>query len=148
MASSTQVSGLSGLSGKSGKCSNFGNCSIADARTTVETPTGMDFVCTECGKTLLLTESGGRSGNSKALVVGLLLLVLLMAAGGIAWSLFSAKKNPEIVVLPAVKAAPPPVAETPRNLPQTEAPASPPARPLSGTCSDADEKVGLCRTGR
>ena len=147
MASSTHVSGLSGLSGKSGKCSNFGNCSIADARTPVDVPSGMDFVCTECGKTLLLTDSGGKSGNSKALVVGLLLLVLLLAAGGIAWSLFSGKKNPEVVTAPAVpaaKVAPPPVAETPRSQPQVEAP----ARPLSGTCSAADEKVGLCRTGR
>ena len=144
MASSTQVSGLSGLSGKSGKCSNFGNCSIADARTTVETLSGMDFVCTECGKTLLLTDSGGKSGNSRALVVGLLLLVLLLAAGGIAWSLFSGKKNPAVATAPAAAVAPPPVVETPRSLPQVEAP----ARPLSGTCSAADEKVGLCRTGR
>jgi phosphate transport system substrate-binding protein len=126
---------MASFTGKSGKCSNFGNCSLADARTTVEVPNGQDFVCTECGKPLLLMDAGPQAGgNSKALVVGALLLVLLLAAGGIGWSLMSGKKAPE---------SPPPVAvEQPQTLPKTEPAAQP---PVSGNCSEADERVGLCR---
>ena len=79
------------VGGRSGKCSNFGNCSLADARKTVEVPAGLDFVCTECGKSLLLTDSGTAGGSSKVLVIGALLIALL-AASGIAWSLFAGKK--------------------------------------------------------
>jgi len=125
------------LSGKSGKCSNFGNCSLADARTTVEVPSGLDFVCTECGKPLLLTDTGPTGGNSKALAVGLLLLVLLLAGGGIAWSLLAGKKTPVPV--------PPVAVEQPKNSPQVEPPAQP---PVTGNCSVADERAGLCRIAR
>ena len=73
---------MASFTGKAGKCSNFGNCSLADARTTIEVPNGQDFVCTECGKPLLLMDAGPQGGgNSKALAVGALLLVLLLAAG-------------------------------------------------------------------
>ena len=124
---------MASLTGKSGKCSNFGNCSLADARTTIEVPNGQDFVCTECGKPLLLTDPGPQGGgNSKALAVGALLLVLLLAAGGIAWSLLSGKKTP----------APPVAVEQPKNPPQAEPAAQP---PVTGNCSEADERVGLCR---
>ena len=126
---------MESFTGKSGKCSNFGNCSLADARTTVEVPNGQDFVCTECGKPLLLMDAGPQAGgNSKALAVGALLLVLLLAAGGIGWSLMSGKKAPEL---------PPPVAiEQPQAPPKAEPAAQP---PITGNCSDADERVGLCR---
>ena len=126
---------MASLTGKSGKCSNFGNCSLADARTTVEVPNGQDFVCTECGKPLLLMDAGPQSGgSSKALAVGALLLVLLLAAGGIGWSLMSGKKAPEL---------PPPVAiEQPQTAPNAEPAAQP---PVTGNCSEADERVGLCR---
>ena len=134
------------LSAKSGKCSNFGNCSLADARTPVEVPTGQDFVCTECDKPLLLMDAGPQGGgNSKALAVGLVLLVLLLAAGGIAWSLLAGKKSPEPAP-PAVVVTPPPVpAELPKNPPQAEPSAKP---PVTGNCSEADERAGLCRIAR
>ena len=135
---------MASISGQSGKCSNFGNCSIADARTTVEVPGGLDFVCNECGKPLLLTDSGTKGGNPKALAVGVLLLVLVLAGGGIAWSLLGGKKSPDPVA-PAVAVTPPVVAEKPKNNPPAELPSS---RPASGTCSDADERVGLCRAAR
>lgn len=133
------------LSVKSGKCSNFGNCSLADARTSVEVPTGQDFVCTECGKPLLLMDAGPQSGgNSKALAMGLVLLVLVLAAGGIAWSLLAGKKSPEPAA-PAVVVTPPVPAELPKNPPQAELPAKP---PITGNCSEADERAGLCRIAR
>jgi phosphate transport system substrate-binding protein len=126
---------MTSLTGKSGKCSNFGNCSLADARTTIDVPNGLDFVCTECGKPLLLMDAGPQGGgNSKALAVGVLLLVLLLAAGGIGWSLMPGKKAPD----PA-----PPVAV---EQPQAPSKAEPAAQaPVSGNCSQADERVGLCR---
>ena len=128
---------MASFTGKSGKCSNFGNCSLADARTTVEVPNGHDFVCTECGKPLLLMDAGPQAGgNSKALAVGALLLVLLLAAGGIAWSLMSGKKAP------ASEPAPPVAIEQPQTPPKAEPAAQP---PVTGNCSEADERVGLCR---
>ena len=126
---------MASFTGKSGKCSNFGNCSLADARSTVEVPNGQDFVCTECGKPLLLMDAGPQAGsNSKALAVGALLLVLLLAAGGIGWSLM--KKAPE------TEPAPPVAVEQPQAPPKAEPAAQP---PVSGNCSEADERVGLCR---
>lgn len=135
------------VSGKSGKCSNFGNCSLADARVTIEVPTGLDFVCNECGKPLLQTDGGGaQAGGSKALLIGLGLGALLLAGGGAAWLL--GKKPPEPQP-PAVVAAPPaaPPVTAPVTVPAvTPAPEKTPAVPLTGTCSEADERAGLCRT--
>ena len=131
---------MASFTGKAGKCSNFGNCSLADARTTIEVPNGQDFVCTECTKPLLLMDAGPQGGgNSKALTVGALLLVLLLAASGIAWSLMSGKKTPE--------PAPPVTIEQPQAAPVPQAPKAEPAAqpPVSGNCSVSDESVGLCR---
>ena len=134
---------VAGLAVKSGKCSNFGNCSLADARKTVEVPAGLDFVCTECGKSLLLTDSGTAGGSSKVLVMGALLIALL-AASGIAWSLFAGKKTATVPDAPVPQVVvPSPVAQ-----PQIKLEAKPddtPQPPLSGNCSDADAKAGLCR---
>lgn len=133
---------IEATSAKSGKCSNFGNCSIADARTTVVVPSGLDFVCNECGKPLLLMDAGTKGGNSKALALGIVLLVLLLAGGGIAWSLLADKKSPE----PAPSAAliTPPVAAETSKMPTAEQPAP----PITGNCSEADERAGLCRLAR
>lgn len=132
-------------SGKSGKCSNFGNCALADARTAIEVPTGLDFVCNECGKPLLQTDGGGApAGGSKALLIGLGLGALLLAGGGAAWLL--GKKTPEPQPS-AVLAAPPAAPSVPVPAPAvTPAPEKNPAAPLTGTCSEADERAGLCRT--
>ncbi|TAG36261.1 MAG: hypothetical protein EAZ34_01360 [Polaromonas sp.] len=131
---------VGGLAVKSGKCSNFGNCSLADARKTVEVPAGLDFVCTECGKSLLLTDAGAAGGNAKALVVGGLLLVVLLAATGVAWSLFAGKKTAAApnAPVPAVTASPPAAG----SVAKPEDALQP---PLSGNCSDADAQAGLCR---
>ncbi len=137
---------MASFTGKAGKCSNFGNCSLADARTTIEVPNGQDFVCTECTKPLLLMDDTPQGGaNSKALAVGMLLLVLLLAAGGIAWSLMSGKKAPEPAPPVAIEQPQaPPAIQTPQvpQAPKAEPAAQP---PVSGNCSASDERVGLCR---
>lgn len=141
------------LSGKSGKCSNFGNCSLADARTPIEVPSGLDFVCSECGKPLLLTDTGGAAaGNSKALAVGALLLVLVLAAGGLGWSLLAGKKAPEPAPTqaPAAVVAPSAAESAAAAVAAAKAAtkAQVPAPPVSGHCSEADERAGLCRLAR
>ena len=125
--------------GKSGKCSNFGNCSLADARATIDVPSGLDFVCHECGKPLLMADGGGRAGSSKTLVITLVLLSLLVAGGAFAWFTKSKGSDDSGITV----AAPPPVAQ-----PENSAPVKQPSGPLTGTCSEADEKAGLCRVNR
>lgn len=125
--------------GRSGKCSNFGNCSLADARKNIEVPAGLDFVCPECSKPLLLSETGAAGGNSKVWVVGVLLF-LLMAAGGVTWALFFREK-------PAAPApnVPEVQATTPLPTPSPPAPAGDTPQPsISGDCSDADAAAKLC----
>ena len=120
------------VTGKSGKCSNFGNCSLADARSTIDAPNGQDFVCTECGKPLLLMDTHPQAGgNAKKLAAGVL---LLLAAGGIGWSLMKKAPAPELA---------PPAAVVQPDAPPKAKPAA--LSPGSGNCSEADERVGLCR---
>jgi ssDNA-binding Zn-finger/Zn-ribbon topoisomerase 1 len=121
------------LNGKAGKCSNFGNCSIADARKTVEVPTGMDFVCEECRKPLLLIEAEGKAGISKSIFI-ILLLIVLLVGGGAAWFFLQGNKAPVEAPIIAPKIVAPPI-ETP-------------AAPLTGHCSAADAKAGLCKSVR
>jgi phosphate transport system substrate-binding protein len=89
---------MASVSGKSGKCSNFGNCSIADSRSPVDVPTGLDFVCHECGKPLLLrgTEGGGSRSNAGLIVAAL--VVLLLGAAGVSWFLLAGKDKTEVAV--------------------------------------------------
>lgn len=122
---------MASITGKSGKCSNFGNCSIADTRKLVEVPVGIDFVCSECQKPLLLNNEGASSGSSKAPIIGVFLVTLLLGGGG-AWYFFSGDKKPE-------KSIPEPAVVI--QEPQTKAiPKS-----ASGDCSAADKRDGLCR---
>lgn len=130
---------MASMKSKSGKCSNFGNCATADARATVEVPGGLDFVCNECGKPLLLSDTGLQSGGSKTLLVGGLLLAMLLVGGGAAWFLLADTAAP--MPPPAMPAPAPPAPPAPPT-PQTEAP----TRPAHGHCSPADERAGLCRT--
>lgn len=139
-------------SGKSGKCSNFGNCSLADARVTIDVPTGLDFVCNECGKPLLQTDGGGaQAGGSKAMLIGLGLAVLLVGGGG-AW--FFGKKASDVGVVPPVSipvrtTIVEPTAAEAAAAAVAEAKAAAKAReqvPVNPFCSQADERAGLCRT--
>lgn len=126
---------------RSGVCSNFGNCSLADSRATVEVTAGKDFVCTECGRPLLLKGGEGKGrGGSTGLILGAIVLVLVLV-GWIVWSM--------IQKMTAAPEAPPPASvvvpapEPPAQPPAAERPAPPAERP-SGDCSSADESAGLC----
>lgn len=133
---------------KSGKCSNFGNCSLADARTTVQVPTGMEFVCTECGKPLLMTDGGDAGGGSqsKTMLLAAGVLVAMLAAGAGAWVLLRGDPTPPAPPPVEVSAPPAPApASAPVTAP-TAAPAPAPAPlPATGHCSDADAQAGLCQ---
>lgn len=121
-----------------GKCSNFGNCSLADARRPVEVRQGADFVCTECGKPLLPVDGGEAAGGRATRGVGVVVAALAIA-GGAAWFLLRDK--------PAAPAPlPPPVVVAPAAPPVVPRPAEPAPRavPQTGDCSEADQRAGLC----
>jgi phosphate transport system substrate-binding protein len=80
------------LSTKTGKCSNFGNCSLADSRSPVEVPGGQDFVCTECGKSLVLSAGGDDKGPGARRMV-LLIGGALLVGGGVLWSMLGGNKG-------------------------------------------------------
>lgn len=66
-----------------GKCINIGNCSLADKREIIITKPGTDFVCPECGKSLLAAPSAvTSSGGSRLPVIigGMIALLALIAA--------------------------------------------------------------------
>lgn len=73
------------MAGRWGKCTNFGNCSIADSKTLVQEQTGKGFVCTECNRPLVSVKgesSGGGNAKTLGLIVGVVLLLSLLGAGG------------------------------------------------------------------
>lgn len=96
--------------GKSGKCSNFGNCNLADTRQTIVVPLGLDFVCSECGKTLIgsgASHEGSSSTRKNGIIVGVL-MALVMALAWVAWSSFKSDSS----LADAPPASAPPVAST------------------------------------
>jgi len=126
-----------------GKCSNFGNCTLADARKTIEVSSGNDFVCSECGKPLLPIDgngkpAGGRAGMIVAAVAGALVLA------GAAWFFTRERAAPP----PPPPPPPAPAVVAPPALPSPPAVTAPSTVPVTGDCSTADERAGLCRRPR
>lgn len=71
---------------RTGKCINIGNCSLADKREVIVTKPGTDFVCPECGKSLLaapVAAAGGGGTNRLPLIIGGVVLLLLLIAAGL-----------------------------------------------------------------
>jgi hypothetical protein len=66
---------------RKGKCTNFGNCTTADAQEIVTVPAGKDLICPTCGKGL--TEVGAPvQKSSMPLVLGIVAVVLVAAGAG------------------------------------------------------------------
>lgn len=122
---------------KAGNCSNFGNCSLADSHTTIQVPAGRDFICTECGKSLLVLGGvsgvGGQPKKQLFAVVGLVSVLLAAVAG--AWLLLGGMEEP---------VAPPASTVAPEPAPVLAAP-TPLVPAATGNCSDADARSGLCQ---
>lgn len=66
---------------RKGKCVNIGNCSLADKREVIVAKPGTDFVCHECGKSLIAelinTEPGRQRRGPLLFVAGLVAVALL-----------------------------------------------------------------------
>src|SRR5262245_7748377 len=95
-----------------GKCTNIGNCDKADRKDLITVADGLDLVCPDCGKPLMVTGSGGGgSGVGKiiAAVVGILVLL--------AWFLW-----------PHTKQATQPSQSTAPTAPSTLVPPPPPSQ--------------------
>ena len=121
---------MASITGRSGKCSNFGNCSIADTRVQVEVPTGLDLVCSECGKPLLTLGNSPEGNRSKLPLIMAVLAVAVALIGGAAWKLVKGDS------------------ESPKNSPSaTTQPTTGGSgtKPANGNCSANDERVGLCK---
>lgn len=102
-----------------GKCTNIGNCDKADRKELITVADGLDLVCPDCGKPLMVTGSGGGGGGSNigkiaAAAVGVLALVV--------WFLWpTAEKTtlpqpPQPPVKPITTSPPPPPPSQVRNI--------------------------------
>ena len=68
---------------RSGKCVNIGNCSLADKREAIVAKAGQDFVCPECGKSLIaLTATPASRSSRRNLILGIGVVALLGLVGG------------------------------------------------------------------
>ena len=94
---------------RTGKCINIGNCSLADKREIIVTKPGTDFVCPECGKSLLAAPSAvtsGGGGSRLPLIIGSIVALLLLVAGALYFG-FGGKKSSDTSA--SVGSAPVPV---------------------------------------
>jgi hypothetical protein len=142
------------MNSRLGKCVNFGNCSIADARATVEVAKGSDFVCTGCGKPLLPIDSGEAVGGWKTRGVGVLIAVLAVVGAAAVGALIAALAVPEVAAWfqrlrpgavasrVAVDPPPPVTVAVPQDKPKR------PDVPVTGDCSEADQQAGICMRPR
>ncbi len=113
---------------KNGICVNVGNCDNANQKKVLEIGIGQDFVCPQCGKSLIIyTPPKGKSLALLAAVGVLVLLVLLV----VAWRMSSGDKE-------AAPAAAPPAAAQPTPAPPAAVPPPAPATPPAATPAAPD----------
>jgi phosphate transport system substrate-binding protein len=72
---------------RTGKCINFGLCTIADSKTSVEIPETADFVCPECEKGLSPADSSKKPGRKIPPLA--IVAVVLVAIAGVVYYLSS-----------------------------------------------------------
>ncbi len=72
---------------RKGSCINFGNCSKADLKETIEIGVTEDFLCPECDSELTEVAGKSKGGKKKPLIIGGAVLALLLAGGGLIFAL-------------------------------------------------------------
>ena len=127
---------------RSGKCVNVGNCGLADKRQPLIVKAGQDFVCPECGKSLVAATSvasGNSSRRQAMLTVGGVALLLALAGGGFAVrSCSNAASAVKTTPVEPVRASPAP------SVPATAIDAA--SGVQGGDCSESHQRVGVCST--
>ena len=128
---------------RQGKCVNIGNCSLADKREPIVAKAGQDFVCPECGKSLIAAMPAAATGAPKrnALVIVAIVVLLMLLGGGLLLRGGSRTESARQAepVKPGIPAATP-------SVPAAAAPAVPPTE--GGDCSATHGQVGLCARTR
>lgn len=130
---------------RKGSCINFGNCSKADLKETIELGITEDFVCPECDSELTEIVGKAKGGKKKMpLIIGGVVLVLALAGGGLIYAL-SGDDTDEFEdfepaattgqVQPVEEIQPAPVAEEPVAAPEETKPVSQPV-PVSNSSLD------------
>ncbi|HNF67181.1 MAG TPA: hypothetical protein PK144_15495, partial [Plasticicumulans sp.] len=77
---------------RTGLCVNVGNCPSANARKVVPVAPGQDFVCPDCGKSLVVYQPAKK--GAQALIIAAAAGVVL-ALGGVGWWLYRADAEHE-----------------------------------------------------
>ena len=134
------------VDGRQGKCVNIGNCSLADKREPVVAKAGQDFVCPECGKSLIAAMPAATAASPKRTavwVIAIVVLLLLVGAGLLLRGRAPAESAQQTeTVKPGVPAALPAVP----SVPAAAAPAVPATE--GGDCSATHGQAGLCAKSR
>lgn len=123
-----------------GKCVNIGNCSLADKREPLVAKAGQDFICPECGKSLIAATAavpGNPSRRREMFTVGGVALLLALAGGGFAMrSCSNAASVVKTDPVEPVRASPAP------SVPPKAVDATPAVQ--SGDCSESHQRIGVC----
>lgn len=131
---------------KNGICVNIGNCDNANQKKVLEIGTGQDFVCPQCGKSLIIYSPPKGKSAAMMAVIGLVALLIVLVIG---WRMFAGDKEPASLPAPpptAAPATPPaPVAATPPAASTPTVPASSGQRlPPCGANDDERRRLKLC----
>ncbi|MBL8398587.1 MAG: hypothetical protein JNL84_10680 [Candidatus Accumulibacter sp.] len=130
---------------KNGICVNIGNCDNANQKKVLEIGTGQDFVCPQCGKSLIIYSPPKGKSAAMMAVIGLVALLIVLVIG---WRMFAGDKEPASLPAPPPTAAP----ATPPAVPATPPAASTPTVPASsgqrlppcGANDDERRRLKLC----
>ena len=129
---------------RQGKCVNIGNCSLADKREPIVAKAGQDFVCPECGKSLVAAMPVATAASPKrnaALVIAIVVLLLLLGGG---WLLRNAWQGGSTRQADPVESR----ATAPAPVPAAPAPAAAVVPTEGGDCSSTHGQVGICSKTR
>ncbi|SMF93611.1 hypothetical protein SAMN02949497_0898 [Methylomagnum ishizawai] len=85
---------------KTGRCKNYGVCANADSRKLLQAD-DTNFICPECGKTLVLVADPGKAGDGQGYwIIGGVAVAVLAIAVGVGYLLLSPGRQEPIVPAP------------------------------------------------